>query len=262
MDKSLISIIVPVYNAEKYIDACLDSILSQTYDNIEIILVDDGSTDLSLSRIKSYAEKDARIKIISQKNQGVTRARCNGVSIASGSFICFSDADDILPQDSVENMSKYMFDYDIIVAGVEFVGGYKWPFKNYDKIYSRNTYIKHLITGKIHSGPIAKLFKRELFDERTFSFPSEIEMGEDYLMNLRLANNIKTSVRQIPNVVYTYIQRPTYHPSDRKNRKLRLSYKIQILSENDRPILLLFLQYYTYFMGEIKQLIKGIIKRK
>ncbi|MCL2062983.1 MAG: glycosyltransferase [Candidatus Cloacimonetes bacterium] len=96
------SIIVPVYNAEKYIDRCIDSLIKQTYSDIEIILVNDGSTDKSGSICDEYASKDDRIKVIHQKNQGIAETRNVGIRIAIGDFIIFVDNDDILEKKSTE----------------------------------------------------------------------------------------------------------------------------------------------------------------
>ena len=102
----LISVIVPVYNAEKYLRTCLDSIVNQTYKNLEIILVDDGSTDGSGAICDEYADKDVRIKVIHSTNKGVTAARINAFKTSSGDYITFVDADDFLDC----NMFKKMLD--------------------------------------------------------------------------------------------------------------------------------------------------------
>lgn len=97
----LVSIIVPVYNVENYLRKCLDSIINQTYQNIEIILVDDGSKDSSGKICDKYAKKDSRIKVIHKGNGGVSSARNNGLSIAKGEWLLFVDADDFLPEDAI-----------------------------------------------------------------------------------------------------------------------------------------------------------------
>lgn len=102
----VISVIVPVYNAEKYLRTCLDSIVNQTYKNLEIILVDDGSTDGSGAICDEYADKDVRIKVIHSTNKGVTAARINAFKTSSGDYITFVDADDFLDC----NMFKKMLD--------------------------------------------------------------------------------------------------------------------------------------------------------
>ena len=100
----LISIIIPVYNAEKYLSELMDDILNQTYRKFEVIIVNDGSTDRSLAIVKKYAKKDKRIKIINQKNCGVSKARNIGIDNASGEYVRFVDADDRIPKHSMEDL--------------------------------------------------------------------------------------------------------------------------------------------------------------
>ncbi|WP_051545390.1 glycosyltransferase family 2 protein [Butyrivibrio sp. MC2021] len=100
--KDLISIIVPSYNVEKFLDACVDSICSQTYDNLEIILVDDGSTDSTGALCDSWKEKDSRIRVIHQENRGLSGARNAGIRAAKGEYLSFIDSDDIIAPDYVE----------------------------------------------------------------------------------------------------------------------------------------------------------------
>ncbi len=96
-----VSVIVPVYNVEKYLSECLDSIVNQTLEDIEIICINDGSPDNSLDILKKYAEKDKRVKIIDKKNEGVGKARNDGIKAAVGEFIAFMDSDDYYPSDNV-----------------------------------------------------------------------------------------------------------------------------------------------------------------
>ncbi len=109
----LISIIVPVYNVEKYLRKCIDSIIYQTYQNIEIILVDDGSKDASGQICDEYAEKDARITVIHKENGGVSIARNRGLDIAMGQWILFVDADDILPTDALSYYAEIVTYYEV-----------------------------------------------------------------------------------------------------------------------------------------------------
>lgn len=104
--RELISIIVPVYNIEKYLDKCIDSIVNQTYQNLEIILIDDGSTDNSWKKCDEWAEKDKRIKVIHKENGGVSSARNVGLEIAKGKYIGFVDSDDYIEKSMYEIMYK------------------------------------------------------------------------------------------------------------------------------------------------------------
>ena len=116
MDNPLISIIVPVYNAEKYLDRCIESIVNQTYKNLEIILVDDGSTDSCPDICDGWAEKDRRINVIHKENGGVSNARNAGLDAVTGEIIGFADNDDILDSDMIEFLYKNMLDYDADIS--------------------------------------------------------------------------------------------------------------------------------------------------
>lgn len=104
MDDVLVSVIVPVFNTEKYLKKCIESILNQSLRNIEIIFIDDGSTDNSLTIIEEYAKKDKRIKIISKLNEGQGIARNMGITEACGQYIAFIDSDDFVEKDMLEKL--------------------------------------------------------------------------------------------------------------------------------------------------------------
>ena len=104
--QSLVTVIIPVYNLEDYLEKCLDSIINQTYTNLDILAVNDGSTDGSPSILKQYASKDSRLRVITQANQGLSAARNAGLVTLKPEtkFICFVDSDDWLPHDAIQNM--------------------------------------------------------------------------------------------------------------------------------------------------------------
>src|SRR5574344_1670943 len=102
----LISVIIPIFNAEKYLNRCIDSIISQTYHNLEVILLDDGSTDNSGNICDEYALKDSRIRVIHQSNKGLVATRQVGISIAKGEYIAWVDSDDWIALDTYEQMCK------------------------------------------------------------------------------------------------------------------------------------------------------------
>ena len=111
----MISVIVPVYNVEEYLDECLESISHQTYTDIEVILVNDGSTDGSREICERYCQQDPRFHLINQENQGQSVARNNGVAVSKGEFVTFVDSDDILRVDLLNQLMNYMSDeIDII----------------------------------------------------------------------------------------------------------------------------------------------------
>ena len=117
-DKNLISVIIPLYNAEKYLKNCITSVVGQTYRNLEIILVDDGSNDNSLSICEKFALQDNRIKVFHQNNGGVASARNKGLSEASGEFIAWVDSDDSIEPEYIEKLYDAVKEYnaDISIA--------------------------------------------------------------------------------------------------------------------------------------------------
>ena len=119
--EKLISIITPVYNSERWLDKCINSVQSQTYKNFELILVNDGSTDNSGEICNKYADKDDRIKVIHTINQGVSSARNQGLELARGDYICFLDSDDAFKENLCEIISNTFDknDIDIIIFGYE-----------------------------------------------------------------------------------------------------------------------------------------------
>lgn len=193
-EKSRVSIIMPVYNGEKYIKECIVSLLRQTYPNIEIILVNDGSTDHSLEICDEYARRDKRIVVISQENRGVTVARRTGVSVATGEYIYFVDCDDWIDDTAVEMLMMEAVDLqaDIVVSdhiredgdgnyvkegGVLEEGLYDMARR--DELHQRMFYLG--IEGGWGIWPTlwAKLFRKELIAESLNRVDTQIFYGED-----------------------------------------------------------------------------------
>lgn len=115
MKEGLISIVVPVYNVERYLEDCLESLLRQTYQNIEIILVNDGSTDGSGGICRKYAQKDPRIVLVEQENAGLSAARNSGLKVAQGEFVLFVDSDDLIPADICRIAAEKAENYDVVI---------------------------------------------------------------------------------------------------------------------------------------------------
>ena len=187
----MISVIIPIYNAEKYLDRCIQSVLSQTFKEIEIILVDDGSNDSSLQICQSYADMYADIKVIAQKNSGVSSARNAGIAKAKGEYVMFVDSDDYMLPEMCEIMVNAVKrkHADIVVCGTTETWGGLWaPQKEVD-YYNldsfKNAFIDHL-TSELLSPPWNKIYKRNLIK---VLFDTSISFGEDLIFNLRYLNN-------------------------------------------------------------------------
>lgn len=171
--KDLISIIVPVYNVEEYLVECLDSIVKQSYSNIEIIIVDDGSTDGSGKICKEYLKKDNRIKYYKKKNGGLSSARNYGIKKSSGKYLSFIDSDDVISYNMIEILYKELINNscDISVCKYKiFTNKFIVNNDSYNvDIMYQDEYIKNLMLDyKISSHSCNKLFNRKLFNDIKF----------------------------------------------------------------------------------------------
>lgn len=235
MSTPIISIIIPIYKAELYLVNCINSILNQSFKDYELILVDDGSPDCCGKICDEYAQKDPRIIVIHQNNQGTNHARKNGLAKSRGQYICFVDPDDLLTNDSLAILISNMdIQTDIIIGNYQttLLTG-KIAITNYlpTVIKSPNEYITNLCTGKLPSSPWGKLYRKELFNDYTFELPSnKIKRGQDYIMNLRVGFYFKNTIKIIPDIVYNYIQHET---------SVIMSYKTSIEYEEEYNNLLL-----------------------
>ena len=195
----LISVVVPVYNIAEDLPRCLDSILAQNYPSIEIITVDDGSSDPSGKVLDEYAQIHANIRVIHKENGGVTSARLRGVAEASGEWIGFVDGDDEIEPDMYERLLRNALEYDVEISHC----GYQMCFPDGRVNYFHNTGIlekqdkatalRELLSGnKIEPGLCNKLFHKSLFDGLVM--PLDIRINEDLLMNFYLFSQVKQTV--------------------------------------------------------------------
>lgn len=202
-----VSIIVPVYNVSLYLKECIDSIIHQTYPNIEIIIVDDGSCDGSETICDEYSEKYKNIKVIHQKNAGVSVARNTGISKAEGRYICFVDADDyIAPNLCEELVNSIDNDIDLVISGFMADYGQRKKFFGVSEVV--NCSLKDLKKNFDHyykipllNSPCAKLYKREIIGE--LRFDKDMATGEDFLFNLKYYECCK-NIRFTPLADYRY----------------------------------------------------------
>lgn len=192
MDK--ISVIVPVYNVESYIERCLESIIHQTYNKLQIILVDDGSTDRSLQICQQYASQDSRIRIVKQKNAGSSAARNMGISLASGKYLTFIDSDDWLSDNlAISKMYNALKTYGLkICIGSfdgfdEYINSYRlFHHDSRNRIYKIKDWFSFEYTGTRTISfvtPWGKLFSTELFKHVRFPI---VKVGEDDLTLWRI----------------------------------------------------------------------------
>ncbi|MFA0657108.1 glycosyltransferase family 2 protein [Vibrio sp. 10N.222.49.C12] len=203
-DKKLVSVIVPVYNAASHLNEAVTSILNQTYTNIEVILINDGSTDLSLEICKDFKTADKRIHLIEQVNYGVSKARNVGLSKAKGEYVIFFDADDIVAENAIESLISMAFEYnscDLVIGGYRtFSPLLDLPVKC--KHYSSNDeLVLAIIEGKTHAALWNKLIKRSAIEG--ISFNKDISYMEDKLFMLEVLQR-ELVVSYCDDLVYNY----------------------------------------------------------
>ena len=235
----MISVIVPVYHVEPYLANCITSIQNQTYGDLEIILVDDGSKDECVAICDEYAQKDSRIKVIHKENGGLSYARNVGIQAAKGEYIAFVDSDDYIQRDMCKTLVNAMEDTgaDMVLSG--FFHKYlneeipKVPSMGEKVALTREEFAEEFLElyqqGFLNM-PWTKLYKRaQIFD----MFPENLSLGEDLLFNLKYMENIeKLAIVNEP--FYYYIQERGTANLSRKKRKDKLEIAEHICRATER----------------------------
>jgi len=212
--KSLFSIIVPIYNAEKFLEKCIDSIIRQTYPNIEVILINDGSTDDSLNICRRFTKCDKRINIVSQKNMGVSAAKNTGIAKAHGDFMIFIDADDHIENNMIEVFHDNLMrsDSDMVICGYSRIDHEKGIERKTKVSYAAREYL-NMIHGPdfvdLYKMPMLnqnwnKVYKAEIVRDNGVCFQKELSLGEDLLFNLRYLEYCK-KISIIEDILYNFI---------------------------------------------------------
>ena len=207
---SLISVIVPIYNVEDYLERCVDSIINQTYKNLEIILVDDGSQDNCPQMCDDYAKKDSRIKVVHKKNGGLSDARNAGMKVATGEYVSFIDSDDYVSLDFYETLFQTMIDNDSDIVECSIVKFYE--NEKFDE-YSDDQMIKNFNTvdgleelineNSFHQYVWNKLYKSSI----ALDIPYEVsKLNEDDFWTYQIFGRAKR-VTRLNRTLYYYFQR-------------------------------------------------------
>jgi glycosyltransferase, group 2 family len=200
----MISVVIPCYKVEKLLERCVESILKQTFDAFELILVDDGSPDQTGVVADKIALRDARIKVIHQENGGVMAARHAGARAASGDWVCFVDSDDTLPEDALQNLYTGTKAMETVEMVVGFRDGVK--IKTFDAAYSLEDYRYDTIARRnLHVAVYGRLYRRKLFTDFMFGIPRNVLKGEDWLFNVRYAFAMQHKPVVVEKCVYHYI---------------------------------------------------------
>ena len=223
----LVSIIVTIYNVEQFLDRCIDSVVKQTYKNLEIILVNDGSTDSSLEICKRWKNKDKRIILVNKKNGGLSDARNSGIDKSNGEFLYFLDSDDFIENNTIELMMKKMAEHnsEIVISnryhyydnGKKII---KFKMEKNDLILDTETSLFELNNFKYYDmSACSKLFKKDLFEQ--IRFPIK-KLCEDFYVMYKILEKSKTII-YISTPLYYYYQR---EGSISKNKNMNIDFVI------------------------------------
>lgn len=202
-----ISVIIPVYNVEKYLKRCLDSVVNQTYKNLEIILINDGSTDKSGNICDEYAAKDKRIIVIHKENGGVSSVRNKGLDICTGDYISFIDSDDWLGNGFYEYVVNNVKDNDLLIFDYHITNGKnsKWiKYNNAEFELTKEKCLMELTKAKIQSYLWVMIFKRKLF--YNIRFPQNRNFEDQAIMHLLIDKCQK--IKYCNKAFYNYYQNP------------------------------------------------------
>ncbi len=229
----MISVIVPVYNVEKYIDKCIQSIYYQTYINFECLLIDDGSTDGSSAICDTWAKKDNRIKVFHTKNQGVSAARNLGLKYSSGEFITFIDSDDYVDSDYLDSLIKMTFNKaDLYIIGLSKFyadGSISIHQPRHNKCFLLNESNIELFIDLNYNyllyGPVAKLYLSTIIKTYNIIFPTNFDYGEDLIFNYQYLTYVNSiSCKNISLYHYRILNNFSTLSSKKRNNQFDIDY--------------------------------------
>ncbi len=216
MEEKKVSVVVPIYNVENYLDRCVDTIVCQTYKNLEIILVDDGSTDNSGKLCDAWSEKDERVRVVHKKNGGLSSARNAGMEHATGDCIMFEDSDDWLEKELIEKCVKRMDtdESDLVIFGYRKVD--EEENSQGEFTFGNETFSKEELTEQLYDRILEmsfgyawnKLYRMEVLVQSGLKNDSSIIDREDLVFNMQLLKYLKR-ISYMDYVGYNYLQRST-----------------------------------------------------
>ena len=236
--KPLVSIIIPVYNVEQHIKDTVKSVQEQTYKHVEIMLIDDGSLDGSGIICDELSKSDKRVRVIHQKNQGVTKARKHGIEASTGEWIVFLDGDDQLLPNTIEYFVTAALEKNVDIVQTPNISvcgdARKLNRMGAKGIYNKKGYLSLLANQRITGGIGGKIIRKTLFDTDTLNIPTDITNNEDMLMNIRLSKRLKSIYCNPKDGFYLYFVRE--NSASRKKIPLKnwqLLYKEYSLMEEE-----------------------------
>lgn len=269
----LVSVVIPIYNVEKYLDRCVSSVVNQTYRNLEIILVDDGSMDHCPAMCDAWARRDGRIKVIHKKNAGLGMARNSGLEVANGKYVCFFDSDDYVDGTAVEKCVNSAEEHqaDVVIFGIcvvcddekmasKKVGGDRCVFRDGEVM---EILLPGLFTYRYGVGvsSCGRMYRRSVLEENRLRFHSERELiSEDAFFALEFYSKANTAII-VPENLYFYCYRPVslsrQYREDRQTKNDSFFVQsIAYINQNDLPVVVathLTVRYHILTIAALKQ---------
>ena len=244
MDSIAVSVIVIAYNAEKYIKRCMDSLLTQTFRNFEIVAVNDGSTDNTLKILEKYAAQDNRVKIISKPNGGVASARQAGIDAAIGEYTIHADSDDFVEPDMLECMYKKAVEEnaDMVIADYIAIRPHGEEYCSQKPRSLENESLFCQMFRELHGSLCNKLIRRECYQKYNVRFVPEMNCSEDQFVVMSLLSK---------EIKVTYLNRAFYH-YDKSQNSTSITNDWHSIPVEQRLL----------FFGEIEHFVDSDIKRK
>lgn len=208
----MISIVIPAYNAERYIAKSIKSCIAQTYINFEIVVINDGSTDRTLDIVKDLQQTDNRIILVNKENGGLVSARKEAMSHIHGDFVFFMDADDYISSGTLSSLSKFTSDYDVIIGDMllENEKGENLRFQHTNKqcfCNVENGLIIDYLYKNITPSLCGRLIRSTLFNP--YLTPNDLTIGEDVVTNIIIANRYNPRIKIVNSAFYHYVQYPS-----------------------------------------------------
>ena len=259
------SIIIPCYNVEKYIEKTIKSVLSQTYSNFELLLINDGSTDNTFKIIKQLKETDDRIRVFSQENLGVSQTRNKGISLSKGEFIYFLDGDDLIENNLLEKANE-IFDkkeIDVFSFGYDVFRGenrLELSNKKFDSsILTSKEFLKRFFVKDIPQSICSLIVKKEIF--KNLYFKENMVVGEDLEFQIQLLLNNEINIYSSSDMFFHYIRREN---SATTTNKMNINYfNILLCFENLRKQILKkkIKEFFNYHIEIFFSAINGLSKK-
>ena len=240
IEKEKVSIIVPMYNAEKFIGKTIESVLAQTYQNWEMLIMNDVSTDNSLAIVSMYAKKDERIKIVNtEKNVGVVKGRNFLIDLASGKYIAFLDADDYWHNEKLEKQIKFMKEKNASISCTEYTRVKENEEKINDVTIKENIFYNDMLKNN-YLGCLTVMYDTEKIGKRYFK---ELEKNEDYVLWLEIVKDVNTIYGLKENLAYYRVLDNSRSSNKVKTAKVRW----EIYRKIEKLSLLKSIYYFLHY---------------